>query len=280
LFQYACGRALSLRVGAPLVLDVGSFDWAGAREYGLGNFAIQSTIAKPEEISAHFGRRSGVDHQSLWFRVTERCRPAPMKRLIVEEKFGFLPLVLRARPPVYLNGYWQSEKYFADQAESIRRELTLIAPPSAEVANAMNMAAAVESVCIHIRRGDYVRNGDLRRIHGVCGPDYYNNAADCILQRTNSPVFFVFSDDPVAARKEIHLPGETIWVGEQFDWPDIDHFRLMQCCRHHVIANSSFGWWAAWLGARDGQIVVGPRRWFRTTDRDDSAVLPERWIRV
>jgi hypothetical protein len=140
-----------------------------------------------------------------------------------------------------------------------------------------------ESVSVHVRRGDYVTDPAANRVHGTCGSEYYERAAELLCEQVTSPRFFVFSDDPEAARRELRMPGPAEFIDGnvgQRDWEDL---RLMTSCRHHIIANSTFSWWGAWLAHHDEQVVAAPHAWFRPGAKPGHCVrdlIPQSWMLV
>lgn len=164
-------------------------------------------------------------------------------------------------------GDFQSEKYFKEIESRIRKEFTLKNPP-APIPNP-------NSVSIHLRGGDYVR-GNKSGFHGTCSPEYYAEAIALIRSRVPSPHFYIFTDDLEWAKKHIQFPEPFTVVHDE---PQNELF-LMSSCRHNVIANSTFSWWAAWLNANPEKIVIGPKKWFADEKIDTSDILRASWIRI
>jgi hypothetical protein len=112
------------------------------------------------------------------------------------------------------------------------------------------------------------------------GLDYYRRAVDVILQQCRGAHFFVFSDDPDWARANVEVPAPLHFVTHNSARPDFEDLRLMSLCRHHIIANSSFSWWGAWLNGGSGKVVVAPTQWFIDPRIDTRDLIPPGWIRV
>jgi hypothetical protein len=271
LFQYATARALAARSGLPLKLDLSALQGHRPQRYGLAPFAIAATEATPDEIR---GLRRGPD---LLLRIAPRLAG---RHVLVERHFHFDPTVLRVRGPAYLSGYWQSERYFADADARIRAELVVKAAPADQNEATLRAIRSRESVAVHVRRGDYVSNPRTHRIHGTCSLDYYQRAIAEIRQRVKEPHLFVFSDDGAWARRHLDTPLPVTFVDH--NGPDRGHedLRLMAACRHHVIANSSFSWWGAWLARHPGQHVIAPARWFAAARHRTSDLYPDGWTRI
>jgi hypothetical protein len=164
--------------------------------------------------------------------------------------------------PVYLDAYWQSERYFADIAGVVRREFAAKEPSDRENEALAAAIDAVNSVSLHVRRGDYVDDPTTHRYHGICAPDYYQRAVDHISSRAGVSHLFLFSDDQQWTRANLRFAFPTTFVGSNS--PDCGYRDtvLMARRRHHIIANSSFSWWGAWLNPSRDKIVVAPQQWF------------------
>jgi hypothetical protein len=198
----------------------------------------------------------------------------------MERSLRFDPEIFDIAGDVYLDGYWQSERYFADIEEILRREFILQVDPDPLTFGLCKLAHAVESVSVHIRRGDYILNPVTRRFHGTCPPDYYGRAARYLADKLKDVHFFVFSDDPAWVRENLSLDYPVTYVTH--NGPDKGHedLRIMTHCKHHIIANSSFSWWGAWLGRHPGKIVVAPLKWLVDEAIQTGDLIPSRWIRL
>jgi hypothetical protein len=168
-------------------------------------------------------------------------------------------------PDCTMVGYWQSEKYFADIADKVRKAFTFPRP---------TLRHDSPTIALHIRRQDYV---GLQHFHGLPTLDYYRAAVEYILTKMGGPAMvFVFSDDGQWCRK--NLPSDFRVVERTTKYEDL---QMMAECTHIMTANSSFSWWAAWLGETNPErIVVAPKRWFADPSMIDTDLVPERWIRL
>jgi hypothetical protein len=288
MFQYAAGRALALKTGSRLILDATVCTLPKARRaYALEGYALAAETRfdgyayPPRQSAARFPapqRPRWVERAAQVLRV-----PMPISRaagansflVFAEDSFDFDADFWKCGPQTYLVGYWQSERYFSEVADVIRRELSYLRTPDA--ANALWLARirACNAVCVHVRRGDYLLPAHFG-YHGLCSAGYYQRALRLIRQRVANPQFFVFSDDWSWCRE--HLADEdTVIVDANKPDAGSDELRLMAACRHHVIANSSLSWWAAWLATSGGQIVVAPTPWFTHRPRTPD-LFPADWI--
>jgi len=280
MFQYAAARRLALARQVPLKLDVSEFARSPDRVYALGALNIQEAFATPEELREVTGPSArGV--RRLVFRLRRRFRIAYGWTWIHERTLSpFDRRVLEARERTYLDGYWQSEQYFGDVADTIRREFTIDFQPDARSRAIADQIATTESVSVHVRRGDYVADPRASRARNVCTPDYYHRSVARIAERVGTPHLFLFSDDPQWVGANLRFEHPVTLVSENARHREYEDLRLMSACRHHIIANSSFSWWGAWLDPRRDKVVLAPRRWMNDPRVDDRDVLPPAWIRV
>ena len=277
MFQYAAGRAVAHRNQTLLKLDVSALERDTLRSYRLHHFNIVASIATPDEL-ARFTKRD------LWSRISrrvERYLLPPYRRSVFAQRFDhFAPDILRLRGSVYLVGYWQSEKYFRDIEQIIRQDFTVRHTADLESQKVARIIANINSVSLHIRRGDYVSNPRFFRVHGVCSLEYYQSAVAKVAEKVQEPHFFIFSDDVDWARDNLRLQYPLTFVAHNDADKDYEDLRLMSLCRHHIMANSSFSWWGAWLCTYPGKIVMAPERWFKEPDRDTRDLIPDSWHRI
>jgi hypothetical protein len=278
LFQYALGRTLAIKTGAKLVLDPWEAWRKDSRPVVLDKFEIRARQITPlENIVCRL-----VDSQTLrpFASALRICAPGLLPQVVRRRVHGFDPAILEIRKSVYLDGWFQSELYFRDQAEVLRGELRLRGAPSAANQECLNQIAPVQSICVHVRRGDYVSDPHILKRIGICGLDYYRAAIDFVRQHVSSPVFFIFSDDPEWTRANLDVPEPRHFISHNCNVADWEDIRLMSACRHFIIANSTFSWWGAWLGAFAGKIVVAPKQWFAEPTISTKDIVPTSWIRL
>jgi len=281
MFQYAVGRRLAHSLGVKLKLDITEFDDYKPRTfrtYSLGNFNIQENFASLKEIAAL--KKPGTIEQ---VRVKLLHRPAiPPSTYICEKKDGhFDPGIMKLPDNVYLEGYWQSEKYFIDIAEIIRREFTVKVPQIGKNKELGEEIVSCESVSLHIRRGDYVSDAHTNKVHGCCGIDYYLRCVKLMNTKVKNAHFFAFSDEPEWVCDNLKLPYPMTVIDHNGADKGYEDLRLMSQCRHHIISNSSFSWWGAWLNPRKDKKVFAPKQWFgkekQATRRIDD-LTPATWV--
>jgi len=263
LFQYAAGRALALRYGATLKLDLRVFPHYPLRRYELDKYPIQAMIATDGELRA-FGDGA--------------TSPRPGCTRYHEPHFHFDPEVYGAAPPVQLIGYWQSERYFQHISDLIRREFTPVDPLDAENEQALANILHSTAIAVHVRRGDYVSNPVIAARHGAPSLGYYRRAMDYVASRVSDPVFYLFSDDPDWACSNVHYPAPIVPMTINAPDRGFRDMQLMSACKHFILANSSFSWWGAWMNEASDKIVVAPTPWFLNKDLDTRDLLPAGWI--
>ena len=277
LFQYAAGRALSHRHGVSLKLDASAFEQYPLRRYSLAPFNIAADFATPEEV-AHL---TGAGRTGFRKRVSQLVYPRllPRFRTVYKERHfhydsGFEAVGKR----VYLIGFWQSERYFIEVADLLRKELTFQHPPDPPNRLLCEQIDAVDAISVHVRRGDYVSNPSTSAFHGSCSPAYYRAAVRHLAQGLSTPHVFAFSDDLAWVRANLSLDLPVTYVMHNGEAKDYEDLRLMGRCKHHVIANSTFSWWGAWLSDAPGKVVVAPRQWFNDPAIETRDVIPDTWL--
>jgi hypothetical protein len=131
---------------------------------------------------------------------------------------------------------------------------------------------------MHIRRGDYQNNPTTKEFHGLCSIEYYQRAIKLMNENVDNPHFFVFSDDMNWVRKEYEINGQHTFVDINDESNGTIDMQLMSLCKHNIIANSSFSWWAAWLNNYNKKIVIAPEKWFNNSSIDTSTILPVKLV--
>lgn len=278
LFQYATARTLADRLDCELTLDLRGLEENGDRPFQLDHYRIRAAVASSEELAelpewrASRWRRMRSSF-SQWVPLLSSYPVFWPRGFAFDRRFECISR------PAYLVGYWQTEKYFVWNRSRLLQDIQLVTPlpPHTPL---LDEIRAANSVALHIRRGDYVSNPAAAKFHGLCDLTYYHAAINLLKNRFKDIQIVVFSDEPAWACDNLHLELPTIFVDA--NPPDSGHLdlELMRHCRHHVVANSSFSWWGAWLCERAGQMVCAPRRWFADPRTDISDVVPASWIQL
>lgn len=275
MFQYAAGRALAARLNVPLYIDKRAFDTYTVHAYGLDRFNIQAVDMLAEDMP--WSVREGIFWKGL-----RKFKLMPAPDYYRERAFVFDHQVLGLKDGTYLDGYWQSERYFNDMAEIIRTDFEISTVPSLKNSVWLKRIRNTNSVSVHIRRGDYVNNAEANSFHGTCSLDYYQRAISVIKEKRGSDLeLFVFSDDLDWVKTNLvfgNLPHHFVDGNDANT--NYEDLRLMSSCCHHIIANSTFSWWGAWLNPRSDKTVIAPLQWFRNESMDDSDLIPTCWLRI
>ncbi len=183
---------------------------------------------------------------------------------------------------IYLDGYWQSEKYF-DSEKTISRlksefsfeeKNILVNPDTIELLERIDNT---ESVSVHIRRGDYLNPGTVENHGGICTDAYYKRAMEYMLEKKPEAEFYLFSNDIEWVKKQDF--GEKSHVVEiEEESGDVAELFLMSRCHNHILANSSFSWWSAWINDRDDKVIIAPSKWANLKNMED--IYTDRMIRI
>lgn len=260
MFQFAAGYALARRTGGELRFDLGQYERPNGQDTKRSVLLSCFGISVPAcAAPARSASRSGLGR--LRARLAAWVGRADTPQAYRQPGFHFDEGFRELRPPVHLSGYFQSEFYFADAASELREIFTIRVPHGPNFARQLaEIRSAEYPVSIHIRRGDYVSEPVTRDYHGVLDELYYEKAlalADRLCERR--PKYFVFSDEDGLKLPAVMADATQITGNVDRPWEDM---ALMAACRGHILANSSFSWWGAWLDPKPDKWVVAPRNWF------------------
>lgn len=251
MFQWAFARSLSLRYNRNLLLFTGDYD----KQEGLTKREFQLDLFK-----------------NLKYNATSKVSDLPLGEiLVVTDNFDYASLEphLPHEPDhiMCLVGYWQSEKYFKDH----KMDILLDFGPSQKEIQELKPLIEPDSISIHIRRTDYL---NLQEIHPVQPISYFSSGIEAIGDYNK---LYVFSDEVDWCKTNLKFDRMVFMEGRS----NIEDMRLMSFCKHNIISNSSFSWWAAWLNQNATKKVVAPRKWFgpkaTASSRD---IIPYEWITI
>lgn len=282
MFQYAFGRYLAFKHDVNLKLDVSQLNDTSfstehtIREYGLNVFSIAPEIAKEQVLKSYRRNKAGkiIDMFFLYL-------PFKMNGLYIREPhFRFFKKALNAPRSAYLDGYWQSEKYFIKIRGQLLDEFSLAAPLSEESKKIVEKIQSNNAVSVHVRRGDYLSIASNKKLFGTCDERYYTMAMDKISKSVAEPRFYVFSDEPEWFRENIRTSFPVEYVTHNAGRNSYQDLYLMSICKHNIIANSSFSWWGAWLNRNTEKIVIAPKNWFENNAKNIQDLIPESWIKL
>lgn len=272
MFQYAAGRRIQVESGGELSVFFEDGYRLAIRSYSLDAFQIFAKKASPKDLAA-------VGPERRLRRRIKLLLNMPIEKSVVREKQTFVydPSLVDIKTDVYLIGSWQSYKY----VDAIRAQLMFdfrLKEKSDTIQSAWSTVAKTTCpVSMHIRRGDYANKASGFSILPL---DYYKSALEFLRSKLGAFEVFVFTDDPEWAKgnlQELIAPNPMTVVSNP-ELKDFEELTLMSMCRHHIIANSSFSWWAAWLNDDPAKIVTAPRRWNGLDERiPTNDLIPPNW---
>ncbi len=265
LFQYAFGRLLSLKYGAHVKYKFSGDKKDIQRDYKLDYFNTRVEIAADEEFAKTrypFGIFSKLI-EIIKIKVFRQFNMGYSARLF-NKKDG------------YLEGYWQSHKYLEPIKKELSEELILKNPIDGNKYPIIKQMEETNSVCVQIRRGDYVSNSKNISEYVTFGMEYYENAFKLIKEKIKDPTLFVVSDDIEWCKKNIKTDLPIIFTDPAI--PDYENFIIATHCKHDIIANSSFAFWIAWLNKNPSKIVIAPKKWNNRYQSEYKDLLPKEWI--
>lgn len=279
MFQYAMVRRISLQLDVPMKIDLSiQLDQAVngghvIRDYDLDLFSLPADFLVPPGIlkALHSPRKR------RWSNIIRKVAAFGMP-ILEEEQFTVQQSLIDTPPDgVIYRGFWQSERYFAAAAPQIKEDFKFRAsllPGSQEIAATM---ATEIPVCLNVRRGETLQSP----LHHVTDKAYYLDAMRALRSRIPEATFYVFSDDLTwCAAAFSGIPKVKFVDASHYGHRYGNYLQLMTRCQHFIIPNSTFAWWAAWLGEKQGTLIYAPERWFGTDELDYSDVVPERWLKV
>jgi len=278
LFQYAAARSLADRLGVDLALDLRLLEINDSRKFELDRYQIRAEIATDKEL-AHLpnsrSTRLGRIFSNLSLAFPEFISYPIIWQRSVEYDLRFLKI----KKPIFLVGYWQTEQYFYWNRFRLINDLQ----PNESLYSDNALRRCIEgtvSVALHIRRGDYISNSAAASVHGLCDKQYYTNAVQYMIDALKDIQLFIFSDDTEWVRGNLEFAVPCIIVDAQHGSSTLFDFEMMRSCKHHIISNSTYSWWAAWLAEHSNQIVIAPKQWFKNKALNAQDLVPARWVRL
>ena len=279
MFQYAAGVGLAQQRDGRVVLDLSAFSNYAPWPYQLDKLRVPQDIGEKappawppgRALAARLGRRLSVGV------------PRRMNGVYVEPHFHFDQSFFElGGDHIRLEGYFQSPLYFAGCEQLLRERFQPVAGFGATAqAWADRIDATRGSVSLHVRRGDYVNNPNVAAVHASVDQGYYSRAIATLRRMCGEELeFFLFSDDAAfVAQAFAALPrAHVVRSDPARSWEDMF---LMARCDHHIIANSSYSWWGAWLNASPEKVVLAPGQWFtrqRLATTNIMDLFPAGWI--
>lgn len=252
MFQYALYTKLK-EMGKDVRLDISSYKKGNSmRKFELDIFKTDYQEAVLKQIRKY-------KKPDIW----KRFSPVPLKEKIYTENLdeGYQPVIFSFED-IYLSGYWQCERYFADIRELLLKKFSFSIEKTLVNEEIFSKIKVSQSVSIHVRRGDYLDDQNAGAYGNICTLNYYKNAVSYIRKKVKDAVFFLFTDDIDWVKRYIYKEGMIVVDCNTGRGDYLDMFFMSQC-KHNIIANSSFSWWGAWLNQNTGKIVISPKKWFQ-----------------
>lgn len=280
LFQYAAGRALSHKRNVPLKLDTTFFsndlkENVTQRSFELDLFNVKGQVATQQELDLFIQR-------SFFKKVLKRLVPSMFSKYLYaeEKKQNTISDFLNYPENTYLDGYWQSEKYFKEIRKIILEEFVLKKAIPSACLPVIDQIKNSNSVSLHVRRGDYISNPVISPNYCVVPLDYYYKAIETIKKQNPDIALFIFSDDIPWVKENLKVSDKSVYVDFNTGENNVFDMYLMSLCKHNIIANSSFSWWGAWLNQNPDKIVIAPKDWFAKKELINNDLIPETWLQM
>lgn len=271
MFQWALGRALEKKTGVKTIFDMSFFEKGYARPYELNIFNLNAQFVEDFWLKLKLN--------ILWrFRKKLNGKKFLGLTLYSEPHFEFDKNIFKIEPNTYIEGFFQSEKYFQNIENELRVDFQFKNLPDEENQKLIEKISATNSISLHIRRGDYVKKKRYQNLYAACSLDYYKRGVEYISERYLNPTLFIFSDDINWVKENLNLPYGSIYVSHNTGSKSYEDIRLMSLCKHNIIANSSFSWWGAWLNNNKEKIVIAPQKWFNDENIIQTDVIPNNWV--
>jgi hypothetical protein len=265
MFQYAIARNLSLRHNVNLKIDLSFLNNRNMgpnfvyRDYDLSLFEIEP------DFDVDFSKKIMVANQPHYHY--SQSYMDTVSNLLIDGG------------SVLLDGYWQSPFFFSEFEEQIRKDFEFINKvenETGEIKEMLELINSKNSVMVNVRRTDYLNTS----FHGVMGLDYLNQSKEIIESKVENPHYFIFSDDVEWCRENIKFENMTLvdhrYKGKKFGF----YLQLMSKCKHFIIPNSTFAWWAAWSNTDEEKVVIAPKQWFTDNNINTADLIPSNWIRI
>lgn len=256
LFQYAAAYNLAAINNTDLKLDSSEFELYKLHKYSLHHFDFPQNFITTDEL----------------------CGLKEIK----EKHYHYDDNLISVGNDVVLSGYWQSERYFQETAKKLKESLKLKSDLSAKSLEISELIKQVNSVSLHIRRGDYVVGTYSDQILDQLDLAYYFQAIKELGKNEKDIIFFIFSDDHEWVKNNLNINFPVVYVDHNNSEACFEDLYLMSLCKHNIIANSSFSWWGAWFNKNNCKKIYAPKNWFNANVKNinDKDLIPPSWHKI
>ena len=280
MFQYATAKRLADHHSTSLKIDKSWFTKfqnpkaPAVRTYELDCFTLKPNFATRLDLA-----RISIPPYS-WKRQIIRKALGTLSPFygLEDTHMAFQPAILSAPSNAYLEGFWISQDYFIDDEQRIRKDFIFKDQLLGKNLSIAKHIKENNSVSLHVRRGDYASHATINYIHGLTDLEYYHTAIKKIQSKVKDAHFFIFSDDPDWCKKNLKLSSAATYIDHEHK--SYEGMHLMSLCQHHIIANSTYSWWGAWLNPSKDKLVIAPKKWFNDPKMNSKNVIPKTWIKI
>jgi hypothetical protein len=283
MFQYAFGRVLSIKNNTDLLFNIEAYENKSKRpfapnfairDYDLDVFNIKGRVAKNNEIPFMYRMYFKGSLMTLIDAVRRRIFKHKAQELYAQR---FNPKMLLLGKNSYIDGFFQSPKYFLGYEDILRKDFKLKNKPDKNIENLYKEISNCDALCIHVRRGDFVGNKE----HEIVGMEYYQKALNILESRVPIYRIYIFSDDIDWCKNNMVFKYPTFFVDNSFSGLKGEgHMYLMSACKNFIIPNSTFSWWGVWLSDNKDKQVVAPRVWSKDQNADMGDIILDEWITI
>lgn len=288
LFQYAHARALQMRYGGELIWDLHAYNSKQIRALSLHHFNIPkirdtTSLGLWERFCLRFIQLRHHYQARRQYKRTLCIDQGVYEEMIKKGLYYqyMVPTFPSFFPPKkkvnYISGNYLTAGFFDGAENTLLKELRVTEGLPPQIVDMMSRIQHCNSVCLHVRLGDYLSPEWKDKLY-VCTPEYYLKAVELIKQKVESPVFFVFSNRPKDfewIKENIHLDADVVYVN--MGNTDYQDMALMCNCHHFIMSNSTYSWWAQWLGEYKEKIVVAPSRFNNYPEWDMRGIYQTDW---
>ena len=284
-FEYAFARALSLKYDRELILDDSYFlkrYFYPKHDFGLYLFRLKEYNASHKSTSGIYREFIGILTR---YRKLKILYQSIQKLLFFNKLFpilitqnNFSESLFANNNSIIISDYFQKYDIFEQYADLLRDDMRYTYPLTKDNQEYLKEINSYKTASVHIRRGDYLSAEQALQTFSQVSKNYYKSAIEYIQKKSNINKLVIFSNDLEWVKANLKFEIDCLYI--ENDGPDSQHQFLMTNCNHHVIANSTYSWWGAWLNPSKDKIVCVPKKWFNAIEKQNDIYIPNGWIRI